>query len=105
MTTSISSKFNAVNQLSNITAFNTSEFETWKSAFRECAKLSSKVIDRQNTDETEHRLEIWCTVGADRLYGEYAISGANAGKEFGISKNAELKLINDFDWLKEQFNG
>ena len=103
MTTSISSKFNAVNQLSNITAFNTSEFETWKSAFRECAKLSSKVINRQNTDETEHRLKIWCTVGANRLYGEYAISGANAGKEFGISKNAKLNFINDFDWLEKQF--
>jgi len=103
MTTSISSKFNAVDQLSNITAFNTSEFETWKSAFRECAKLSSKIIDRQNTNETEHRLKIWCTVGADRLYGKYAISGANAGKKFGISNAAELNLINNFDWLEKQF--
>jgi hypothetical protein len=103
MTTSVSSKFKAMSSISNITAFNTDPFNTWKSAFRECAKLSSKIIDRQKSDETEHRLKIWCTVGADRLYGEYAISGANAGKEFGISKNAELKLINDFDWLEKQF--
>ena len=48
MTTSITDKFKPVHEISNITAFNTSPFETWKSAFRECCKLSSKVIDRQN---------------------------------------------------------
>ena len=83
MTTSISNKFKAVQELANITAFNTGEFETWKSAFRECCKLSSKVIDRQKDKETEDRLDIWCTVGADRLYGEYAIAGAKLGREYG----------------------
>ena len=104
MTTSISSKFKAVNEISNITAFNTDPFNTWKSAFRECAKLSSKIIDRQKNEETEQRLETWCTVGSDRRYGNYAIAGANAGRKFGLSDNVDLKLINDFDWLKEQFN-
>jgi hypothetical protein len=104
MTTSISEKFNPVQQISNITAFNTGEFETWKSAFRECAKLSSKIIDRQKNDETEQRLETWCTVGEDRPYGSYALAGARAGREFGLSNRDDLKLINNFDWLKEQFN-
>jgi len=36
MTTSISSKFIAVPDVSNITAFNTDPFSTWRSAFREC---------------------------------------------------------------------
>jgi hypothetical protein len=54
MTTSISSKFNAVEQLSNITAFNTDEFSTWSSAFRECCKLASAVIDRQQQEETDN---------------------------------------------------
>jgi phosphoribosylpyrophosphate synthetase len=34
--------------VSNITAFNTDPYSTWKSAFRECVKLSSKIIDRQD---------------------------------------------------------
>ncbi|MDV7400416.1 hypothetical protein RZS08_53870, partial [Arthrospira platensis SPKY1] len=36
MTTSISGKFKAIEKISNITAFNTDPFNTWKSAFREC---------------------------------------------------------------------
>lgn len=104
MTTSISNKFKAVQELANITAFNTGEFETWKSAFRECAKLSSKIIDRQKNDETEQRLETWCTVGEDRPYGSYALAGARAGREFGISNCDDIKLINDFNWLEEKFN-
>jgi hypothetical protein len=107
MTTSISSKFKAVQEISNITGFNTDPFNTWKSAFRECTKLSSKVIDRQKDTETQNRLQIWCTVGKDRPYGEYAIDGAKQGAVYGANHkdNIEaLKKINDFDWLKEQFD-
>jgi hypothetical protein len=104
MTTSISKQFKAVPEISNITAFNTDPFNTWKSAFRECAKLASKVIDRQNEDETNARLKTWTTVGHDRPYGEYALSGATSGMEFGLSNKSDISLINDFDWLEEQFN-
>ena len=102
MTTSISDKFCAVDKIANVTAFNTSEFETWKSAFRECAKLASKTIDRQNEDETNERLKIWTTVG-NGDFGRDAIRGARAGMEFGISNSDSLQLINDFDWLYEKF--
>lgn len=107
MTTSISKKFKAMDSVSNVTEFNTDPFNTWKSAFRECVKLSSQVIDRQVSTETLTRLEVWCTVNEDRQYGKYAIAGAIAGKEFGIvNKNnpEQLKLINDFEWLREQFS-
>ena len=106
MTTSISTKFKPVLEVSNITAFNSDPFNTWKSAFRECVKLSSRIIDRQVTDETSKRLDAWCQLGKDRPYGEYAIKGALAGSEYGINnkKNLEaLKLINDFDWLASEF--
>ena len=104
MTTSISDRFKAMPFVSNVTNFNTDEFSTWKSAFRECAKLSSKTIDRQKEEETNERLKTWTTVGHDRLYGKYALAGATAGMEFGVSSRANLGLINDFDWLKEKFN-
>jgi len=107
MTTSISSKFKAVKAISNITAFNTDPFNTWKSAFRECCKLSSKIIDRQKDDETLYRLEAWSTRGQDRPFGELAIAGAKAGSLYGeINKNnlEALKKINDFDWLQRKFN-
>lgn len=104
MTTSISKHFKAMETVSNMTAFNTDPFNTWKSAFRECVKLSSGAIDRQNEEETKKRLEIWTTVGHDREFGKYALDGAKAGMEFGLSDGSDLKLINDFKWLEEQFN-
>jgi len=104
MTTSISPHFIAVDKVANITAFNTDPFNTWKSAFRECAKLSSKIISRQNNEETEQRLDAWCTKGIERQYGDYAIAGANAGREFGISNRSDIILINNFEWLHEQFS-
>ena len=108
MTTSVAPHFTAVNQIASITNFNTDPFSTWKSAFRECVKLSSKVIDRQVDTETEKRLDTWCTVGANKPFGEYCIQGALAGREYGIANKDNkdaLKLINNFGWLREQFNG
>ena len=104
MTTSISEYFKPMPEISNITAFNVDPFNTWKSAFRECAKLASKTIDRQNEDETNERLKTWTTVGHTRDFGEYAIRGARAGMEFGLSSSNNLGLINDFEWLREQFD-
>jgi signal recognition particle receptor subunit beta len=103
MTTSISDKFKPVQIVSNVTAFNTDEFSTWKSAFRECAKLAGKTIDRQVDTETEERLNVWCTEGADKPYGEFAIKGALAGRKFATDTPQDLFKINDFDWLYEQF--
>lgn len=103
MTTSISTLFKAMPEVSNITAFNTDPFNSWKSAFRECVKLASKTIDRQNDDETTDRLDVWCTVGTD----QDVLAGAQEGRWYGLENkdNPEaLKLINDFDWLKERFD-
>ncbi len=107
MTTSISSLYEPVFKVSSTTRFNTDPFHTWRSAFRECVKLSSQVIDRQNDTETLERLNTWCTVGLDKPYGKYAIEGAKQGKEFGIKHKddkSQLRLINDFNWLKSKFD-
>lgn len=106
MTTSISGKFKVVDVVANITRFNTSPFSTWKSAFRECCKLSSNTIKNSNNEETEERLHIWTTVGSDAEYGNYAIDGAIAGKNYGLENFNSLeaiKKINNFEWLEEQF--
>jgi hypothetical protein len=103
MTTSISKLFKAMPEVSNITAFNTDPFSSWRSAFRECVKLSSKVIDGQIDDETQIRLDRWCTIGTD----PDAIAGALAGRAYGTENkdNLEaLKKINDFEWLTARFN-
>jgi hypothetical protein len=108
MTTSIGKEVISLPEISNITAFNTDEFSSWRSAFRECSKLASGSIKYRNKDIDEERLKIWCSdYGKDRPYGEYAIMGANAGKNYGIAnKNNEgaLSKINDFDWLRDEFS-
>jgi hypothetical protein len=106
MTTSISKDFKLMPKISNSTMFNIDEFSTWRSAFRECVKLSSKTIDRLYDEETEERLMIWCALGINQPFGAYSIGGAKAGKRYGelnIAKKEMLLKINDFEWLEEQF--
>jgi hypothetical protein len=106
-TTSISDNFKLMPEISNITNFNTDPFNTWKSAFRECTKLSSKIIKGQVNSETNDRLQTWTRVGQGKPYGEYAIAGAIEGSDYG-EKNKEniieLNKINDYTWLKERFD-
>ena len=106
MTTSISSRFKVMDEVSNITAFNTDPLNTWRSAFRECAKLSSRIIPGQVNDETENRLQAWLTTGYNHLYGDYARAGASAGEWFGKTYRTDpamLSKINDYDWLSLEF--
>jgi hypothetical protein len=106
MTTSISKYFKSINRVSNITKFNTDEFTTWRSAFRECVKLASKTIQGQKDEETEFRLKVWCTRGRDKDFGEACVAGAIAGRQYGLNYSndpEELKKINDFEWLEQQF--
>lgn len=96
MTTNISPRFKAMEEVSNITAFNTDPFTTWRSAFRECCKLA--VTD---SAESKLRLNTWCTVASGE-FNEFAKLGALAGQSYG-QKNASdkeaLSKINDFEWL------
>jgi len=106
MTTSISDSFKAIDQISNITAFNTDSFSAWRSGFRECVKLASQTIDRQLNTETLERLEIWCNQGVNRPFGIDAIKGAKEGRKFGEENKdniIELQKINDFEWIKKVF--
>lgn len=90
-----------IDQVSNITAFNTDPFNTWRSAFRECAKLASS-----DSEESMIRLETWINLGSDRQYGSYALHGAELGSKYGYENKDnidQLKLINDYEWMKNEF--
>ena len=107
VTTSINRKYEIVNIISNITKFDTDPFNTWRSAFRECAKLSSRIIPEQKDQETIHRLNIWCTFNNNVQYGKWCIHGANTGKDYGIThrdNSSALMLINDMPYLKQLFD-
>lgn len=108
MTTGIGYKLKVMNKVSNITKFNTDPFSTWRSAFRECAKLAAGTIKNQIVEDDDERLSRWCSdYGRDSEFGDYAIQGAREGRKYGLDNkdNLEaLKMINDRQWLKERYN-
>lgn len=106
MTTTIGATFVPKFQISNVTAFNTDPFNTWKSAFRECTKLAAAVIPNGDYVDNKYRLDTWCEKGVKRPFGSYAILGANQGRDFGERYKHKPKIlnkINDFEWLREVF--
>jgi len=106
-TTTVSNSLVVKEEVSNITKFNTDPFSAWRSGFRECVKLASKIIPNHNNEETEHRLDTWCTKGGDREFGEFTIMGALDGAAYGkqfSNQPSKIRMINDFEWLEERFS-
>lgn len=91
MTSSFQMKL--IEQIGSITRFNTSGFDAWRSAFRECVKLT--VVD---TTESRERLEVWCSV-AKGDFAEECLRGANEGRAFALNQRTEAGRINDWAWL------
>ena len=102
-TTAISTKFVPYQVVGSTVHYDTDPFNTWKAAFRECVKLSSKVIPGQKDAETDARLNTWCTVGKGD-FGDYSIAGALAGTEYGkYAHTGDYRNINNWQWLRERF--
>jgi hypothetical protein len=97
LTTSVGKKLKVINKVSNITKFNVSEFDTWRSAFRECVKLSSK-IDKESID----RLNKWLSPIDEAEYAQWAKLGAEQGAAYAASRSP-IENINDYNWLENTF--
>jgi hypothetical protein len=100
-TTGLSSRFKAIPELSCYTRFNTDAYSAWRSAFRECVKLSL------NDDvESKERLDAWLHPNPDADFRHDAKRGAEEAVAFAKENkdNTEVLLnINDFDWLKTTY--
>jgi hypothetical protein len=83
------------------TRFNSSAFSAWRAGFREACKLSARIIKNQITEETDSRLSVWKSVGADTPFGKFVIEGAIYGEEF--AKINPIHVINDYSWLKDKY--
>lgn len=106
VTTSLTEGIIIHDDVASITRFNSDPFRAWRGAFRECVKLSSKIIKGQIDTETTNRLDIWCSINLDADFGDLVLKGANEGREYG-ERNKDNKeallLINDFSWLRSIF--
>ena len=91
---------------SGIAMYNTDEWSTWRTAFREALKLKATIVNNPNDADSINRLMAWSTKG-DGEYGEYSIKGALDAIEYYDEVNGDLpklRLSYEWAWLRERFN-
>lgn len=101
-TTGLSTRFKSMPEVSCVTRFNTDAYSTWRSAFRECVKLTLK-----DDAESKERLEAWLHPVPDAYFRHEAKRGAEEGRAYALAnKNdvAALARINDYEWLRNRYN-
>ena len=97
----LDSEHEVVELNSGVAKYNTDEFSTWRTSFREAIKLR---LD--DSTDSKQRLKTWSTVGVGE-YAQYSIQGAQHAVEYYESVNGELdklRLSYDWPWLQEYFN-
>lgn len=91
--------------LSGVAHYDQDAWTTWRTAFREVAKLMH--FNRVSpTVETDYRLKIWTTV-AHGPHADYSIKGAADAVEYYNAVNgdyAELMKTYEWDWLRKYFD-
>lgn len=78
--------------------FNSDEYSTWRTAFREAIKLRAS-----DSTESKDRLDIWLTVGMG-AFSQYSMDGAQHAVEYYEEVNGDfdkLKLSYEWKWLRE----
>ena len=84
--------------------FNQTPYHTWRTAFRECAKLA--YFESQSpTVDGEYRLNTWLS-RAQGNHAEWCLKGARDGVEFFNASDqalATLKQSFRWEWLREYF--
>jgi hypothetical protein len=95
-----------VDMLSGVAMFNTDEWSTWRTSFRESLKLKATVVANPNDSDSVSRLLAWSTIGHGN-FSEYSINGALDAIEYYDSVEGDLdklRLSYDWPWLQEYFN-
>jgi hypothetical protein len=94
----------AVPVLSCYGSFDQSAYHTWRTAFRESAKLAFFESIAPSV-EGAYRLNVWRTCALGN-YAEWCLKGANDGVEFFNSSDHELDTLKQsfkWTWLRQYF--
>ena len=97
----LDSPHETVELLSGIATYNTDEWSTWRTAFREVIKLK-----KENSEISLKRLEAWMTK-AEGNFAQYSIDGALDGIAYFEEvegKTDKLRLSYEWAWLRERFD-
>jgi hypothetical protein len=87
--------------ISGVAQYNTDEFSTWRTAFREVIKLRA-----DESDVSKARLDIWLNK-AEGEFAQYSIKGALDADEYYDEVDGDfekLKLSYEWAWLREKFD-
>ena len=85
---------------SGIGMYNSSEWDTWRTAFRECIKLRASW-----TQENKERLVTWLNVGTGD-FSQYSIQGAKDAVDYYYEVEGDfdkLRLSYDWAWLRTYY--
>lgn len=92
-------------EISAIARIGATPYQAWRSAFRECAKLS-QIFDQTQCVETRSRLDTWSST-ASGSNAEWVLRGAKDGIEFYQTNKddpTQLKQAFNWDWLSAKFD-
>jgi hypothetical protein len=87
--------------ISGTAHYNTDEFSTWRTAFREVIKLMS-----DPSDIAKDRLDVWLNKATGE-YAQYSIKGALDAEEYYNEVKGDfekIKLSYEWEWLRQKFN-
>jgi hypothetical protein len=104
MATSLTHHYRKVPFLASEHRFNMTPLLTWRSAFRECAKLASN--SAHLPQESAFRLATWCSVANAERYAAWCLQGACDGRRYGqenVNRPEKLNLLNDYTWLQSRY--
>jgi len=106
MTTEVMKNITVMSGISNETRFNTDEFATWRSAFRECVKLCYYLEQNPDDHLAKEKLNTWLYMDIGKPFTEYSLKGAADAVKF-VDKNINnlnmLLKVNDRTWLEKEF--
>jgi hypothetical protein len=91
----------------SVSAYNASQFDAWRAAFRHCVKLLSVILKDRSKENRETYLERWRkTEHSQALHARWAYQGYLDAIEYVKQHDGnmeELNKINDYDWLDNYF--
>jgi|TARA_Y100000310_G_scaffold89057_1_gene86201 hypothetical protein len=91
-----------IDVVSNETRFNSSAFNAWKGAFRECTKLASGIA----TENRRQKIKEWKNPQEKISFRSEVLLGAIMGENYGTvntGKGDRLHRINNWKWLNTWF--
>jgi uncharacterized protein YfaT (DUF1175 family) len=100
----LDSEHEVVNINSGTSTFNCSEWDTWRTAFREVIKIKHYASTMNDLD-AKYRLQRWLNV-ADGNFADWCLKGAEEAVKYYESVNGDfekLKLTYDWEWIDSYY--